>query len=85
MTYEPAIFVASVSGSGKSTIGRLLADRLGVEFTEGDGFHSSANIAKMRNGIPLEDEDRTPWLDAITSWMLSRHEGCVVSCSALKS
>lgn len=76
-----------ITGSGKSTVGRLLADRLGVPFVEGDDWHPAENIAKMSAGIPLTDEDRRPWLDrlaaAIADWS-ARREGVVVSCSALK-
>ena len=76
-----------VSGSGKTTIARALADRLGWRFAEGDAFHSAANVAKMRSGIALTDDDRWPWLDAIAAWIRetrARGERCVVACSALK-
>lgn len=76
-----------VSGSGKSTIGRALAERLQWRFAEGDEFHSAANIAKMRAGVALTDEDRRPWLDAIAEWIRdarAKDERCVVACSALK-
>ncbi|WP_129844235.1 gluconokinase [Streptomyces sp. RFCAC02] len=75
-----------VSGSGKSTVGALLAERLGVPYAEADDFHSPGNIAKMSAGTPLTDEDRAPWLDAIGAWAAERtgHGGGVVSCSALK-
>jgi gluconokinase len=76
-----------VSGSGKTTIARALAERLGWRFAEGDAFHSAANVAKMRSGVPLTDEDRWPWLDAITAWIRdarARGDKCVVACSALK-
>ncbi|WP_419994430.1 gluconokinase [Streptomyces boninensis] len=77
--------VMGVSGTGKSTVGALLAGRLGVPYAEADEFHSEANIAKMAAGHPLDDADRAPWLDAIGAWA---HEhaatGGVVSCSALK-
>ena len=76
-----------VSGSGKSTVGRALAERLGWRFAEGDEFHSAASIAKMRAGVALTDEDRWPWLDAIAAWIRSTRangERCVVACSALK-
>ena len=82
-----AIVVMGVSGSGKSTVGALLARRLGWPFAEADDFHSAANVAKMRAGIPLTDDDRWPWLDAMGAWMRDRRaEGrsCVVTCSALK-
>ncbi|RJO73825.1 gluconokinase [Nocardia panacis] len=74
-----------VSGSGKSTVGALLAARLGVDYAEGDEFHPPANVAKMSAGIPLTDADRTPWLDLIATWLTAHRErGGVVSCSALK-
>lgn len=79
------VVVMGVSGTGKSTIGDLLAARLGVEYAEADDFHSPANIAKMSAGTPLDDSDRWPWLDAIGDWAHQRvRTGGVVSCSALK-
>ena len=76
-----------VSGSGKTTIARALADRLGWRFAEGDAFHSASNVAKMRAGVALTDDDRAPWLDAIAAWIRetrAKGESCVVACSALK-
>jgi gluconokinase len=76
-----------VSGCGKSSVASRLSLRLGWNLAEGDAFHSPANLGKMRNGIPLGDEDRWPWLDAIAAWIdASRREGkhCVVACSALR-
>lgn len=79
------VVVMGVAGTGKTTIGPLLAARLGVPYAEGDDFHPEANIAKMTAGIPLEDEDRWPWLDAIGAWAHGREGlGGVVSSSALK-
>ncbi|GAA1009260.1 gluconokinase [Streptomyces sp. F-3] len=79
------VVVMGVAGTGKTTIGPLLAARLGVPYAEGDDFHPEANIAKMTAGIPLEDEDRWPWLDAIGAWARGRTgRGGVVSSSALK-
>ncbi|WP_225978684.1 gluconokinase [Gandjariella thermophila] len=74
-----------VAGSGKTTVGRLLAKRLGVAYAEADDFHPAANIAKMAAGRPLSDADRVPWLAAIAGWM-SAHAGVggVVTCSALR-
>ncbi len=72
-----------VSGSGKSTVGRALADALGVPFVDGDDLHPPANIAKMSSGEPLSDADRAPWLDAVGAWLAERPRG-VVACSALK-
>jgi gluconokinase len=74
-----------VSGSGKSTVGGLLAERLGVVYAEADDFHPAANIAKMSAGHPLDDADRAPWLDVIAAWIAGRGaRGGVVSCSALR-
>ncbi|WP_369201541.1 gluconokinase [Streptomyces sp. PU-14G] len=74
-----------VSGSGKSTVGEWLADALGVPFADADAFHPRHNIEKMSAGIPLDDTDRAPWLDAMADW-LARHgeSGAVLVCSALK-
>jgi gluconokinase len=79
------VVVMGVSGSGKSTVGELLAATLQVEFADADDFHNPANIAKMASGIPLTDEDRWPWLEAVGQW-LDEHQaaGAVVTCSALK-
>jgi gluconokinase len=81
------LIVAGVSGSGKTTVGGLLAGRLHWRFADADAFHPAANIAKMRAGIPLTDEDRWPWLRAIAAWMDERialGESAVITCSALK-
>jgi gluconokinase len=81
------VVVAGVAGCGKSTVGQLLARRLGWLFADGDSFHSAANIAKMRAGQPLTDSDRQPWLAALGSWMdevHARRESAVLACSALR-
>ncbi|GGU02429.1 gluconokinase [Streptomyces violascens] len=79
------VVVMGVAGTGKTTIGPLVAARLGVPYAEGDDFHPAANVAKMSAGIPLDDEDRRPWLDAIGAWAHRRAGlGGVVSSSALK-
>ena len=81
------VVIAGVSGSGKSTVGALLAGRLGWAFADGDSFHPAANVDKMTAGTPLSDEDRRPWLNAIGGWMDQRAamgEPGVVACSALK-
>ncbi|GGY00601.1 gluconokinase [Streptomyces anandii JCM 4720] len=79
------VVVMGVAGTGKTTIGPLLAARLGVPYAEGDDFHPQANIDKMTAGVPLGDEDRWPWLDAIGAWAHGRAGlGGVVSSSALK-
>lgn len=81
------VIIMGVSGSGKSTIGSLLAARLQWEFEDADWFHPPANVTKMHNGIPLTDDDRWPWLRAVAAWIDSvrgtgRHG--VLACSALK-
>jgi gluconokinase len=81
------VVIAGVSGSGKSTVGGLLAERLGWPFADGDAFHPAANLAKMKAGIPLSDADRGPWLAAIGAWMDARTgagQSAVVACSALR-
>jgi gluconokinase len=79
------IVVMGVSGSGKSTVGAALAQRLRVPFADADDFHPPANIAKMTAGIPLDDTDRRPWLEALGAWLAQRCSGGgVMSCSALK-
>lgn len=79
------VVVMGVSGSGKSTVGELLAQRLHVEYADGDDFHSEANRAKLEAGVPLTDEDRWPWLNAIGRWLAAREAtGAVATCSALK-
>jgi gluconokinase len=82
------IILMGVSGVGKTTIGRALAQELQWHFAEGDDYHSAANKAKMHAGIPLTDEDRAPWLQslrsAITGW-LAAGENVVLACSALKA
>ncbi len=81
------IIVMGVSGSGKTTIGKLLADSLGWEFSDADSFHSPENVDKMRRGIPLTEADRMPWLQdlqtAIKHW-LQENKNVVLACSALK-
>lgn len=72
-----------VTGSGKSTVGAALAERLGVPYGDADEFHPAANVAKMSAGHPLDDADRWPWLRAVGEW-LAGQPGGVVSCSALK-
>jgi gluconokinase len=81
------VIVMGVSGCGKSTIGALLAARLRWEFQDADWFHPASNIDKMHSGIPLTDEDRWPWLDAVAASIdTTRRSGghAVVACSALK-
>lgn len=81
------IVVMGVSGSGKTTVGEALAARLGWRFVEGDSFHPPENVAKMSAGIPLDDNDREPWLRALAA-EIAKDEAAgspsVVGCSALK-
>ncbi|MCP9468901.1 MAG: gluconokinase [Nitrospira sp.] len=82
------ILVMGVSGSGKTTVGRLLAEQIGWHFADADDFHSADNRDKLARGIPLTDEDRRPWLDdlrsAIASWV-AQGRPTVLACSALKT
>ena len=81
------VIVSGVSGSGKTTVGALLAGRLRWRFADADDFHPAVNVEKMRAGIPLTDADRWPWLRAIAAWMderIARGEDAVLACSALK-
>jgi gluconokinase len=83
----PLIVVMGVAGSGKSTIAAGLAEKLGVDFIEGDSLHPQANVNKMAGGVPLTDDDRWPWLDKIGAHIEAERQagrGVVVSCSALK-
>jgi gluconokinase len=78
------VIVMGVSGSGKSTVGRLLAARLGCEFLDGDDFHPPENVRKMAAGMPLADDDRWPWLKNLNGKLLAAPE-VVLACSALKA
>jgi gluconokinase len=81
------VILMGVSGSGKTTIGQLLAKDLGWPFYEGDDFHPHRNVAKMRGGVPLTDEDRVPWLHALHQLiqdLLTKSQRAVITCSALK-
>jgi gluconokinase len=81
------LVIMGVTGSGKTTIGTLLASRMGWQFAEGDAYHSKENVAKMHAGIPLTDEDREPWLRALhevlLGWYKAGKSG-VLACSALR-
>lgn len=77
------VVLMGVSGAGKTTIGERVARRLGWTFIEGDEYHPRENIAKMAAGIPLQDEDRWPWLDALNERLRAEREA-VITCSALK-
>ena len=82
---RPLLVVMGVSGSGKSTVGAAIAQRLRVPFGDADDFHPAANVAKMSAGHALDDHDRWPWLEAIGEWLAAHAEtGGVMSCSALK-
>ena len=81
---NPILLLMGVSGSGKTTVGAMLAGRLGWTYAEADDFHPPANVEKMHAGIPLDDDDRRPWLDATASWMKSQDDPAVVTSSALK-
>jgi gluconokinase len=81
------VVVMGVAGSGKTTIGKLLADAIPCPFLDGDLLHSPANVEKMSHGIPLTDADRAPWLSAIHARMLdacNRGDSLIVGCSALR-
>lgn len=78
------VVVMGVSGCGKSTVGRLLAQTLGLPFIEGDDLHPPRNVALMASGTPLTDEDRASWLQAVGRALADQPEGAVASCSALR-
>ena len=83
----PVLVVMGVSGTGKSTVARLLSTHLGWVLEEGDDLHPPANVAKMEQGIPLTDDDRWPWLDRLGAWIDEqgrRGEPGIVTCSALR-
>ena len=82
-----ALIVMGVSGSGKSTVAQALGERLGWRFEDGDSFHPAGNVAKMRAGHPLTDEDRWPWLNAIADEIgriCKARDHVIIACSALK-
>jgi len=82
---KTVIVVMGVSGSGKSSIGKLLSEKLSRPFYDGDDFHPKANVKKMSSGQPLNDEDRKEWLIALNKLAIEhRHKGAVIACSALK-
>lgn len=81
------LVVMGVSGSGKTTVGRLLAERLGWDFADADVYHSPENVGKMRAGIPLTDADRAPWLEALRARIMAALDAdtpLVLACSALR-
>ena len=81
---QPVIIVMGVSGCGKTAVGSALAERLGCPFLEGDDFHPPENKAKMSSGIPLDDEDRAGWMNAIRTAIEKQAGLTVVACSALR-
>jgi gluconokinase len=81
----PVVVLIGVAGSGKSTVGPVIADRLGVVFAEGDDYHGDDDKARMHAGVPLDDATRAPWLARLHEVLLEhRHTGVVLTCSALK-
>lgn len=87
MTINPVstrLVVMGVAGCGKSSLGQQAAAALGLPLLEGDDFHPEANVAKMRAGVPLSDEDRAVWLDTLAAQLASRPDGVVLTCSSLK-
>lgn len=80
------VIVCGVSGTGKSTIGEMLAEKMKLPFFDGDDFHPQANVQKMQNGNPLNDDDRKPWLEKLSEQLVlwSNKNGAVLACSALK-
>ncbi|PAV57509.1 hypothetical protein WR25_23634 [Diploscapter pachys] len=83
MTGSSTIFIIGPSGCGKSTIGEKVAEKLGFKFADGDDFHTQENREKMKNGTPLTDEDRRPWLEKIRDFSQTNPHH-VIACSALK-
>ena len=82
---KKVIFIMGVSGSGKTSVGRLLANELSVPFIDADDHHPPSNIEKMSQGTPLTDSDREPWLDRLHEIALDHiNSGCIIACSALK-
>ncbi len=78
------VIVMGVAGSGKTTIGRLLAAQMGWDFLDADDFHPASNVEKMRRGIPLTDADRDPWLEVLAARIRAQGRSAVLACSALK-
>jgi gluconokinase len=81
---HPTIVVMGVTGSGKTTIGGILAEQLGVPFADADDFHSAQAKTKMAGGQPLNDADRAPWLARLADWLRAHPDGAVLASSALK-
>jgi gluconokinase len=81
---QPSVVVMGVSGCGKSVVGERIARQLGLPLIEGDAFHPPGNIAKMREGLPLDDADRAGWLARLGEELARHSQGSVLTCSALK-
>ena len=82
---RPTVVLVGVEGSGKSTVGPIVAEHLGVAFLDGDDYHDAASIERMRRGIPLDDVARAPWLERLHRALVDHHDtGVVLACSALK-
>ena len=79
-----ALVIMGVSGSGKTTIGQLLAEKTGGKFLDGDDFHPPENVTKMSSGIPLTDGDRQGWLETLATIICDAEEFTIIACSALK-
>ena len=78
-------YIMGVSGSGKSTIGKLLSKELEIPFFDGDDYHSTANVQKMASGVPLKDEDRLGWLETLNQLAIAnKRHGAIIACSSLK-
>ena len=80
-----ALVIMGVSGSGKTTVGELLAQKTGGQFLDGDDFHPPENVAKMSSGTPLNDDDRQGWLETLASIIREAEEFTIIACSALKA
>ena len=80
-----SLVIMGVSGSGKTTVGKLLAQKIGRRFLDGDDFHPPENVAKMSSGIPLTDEDRQGWLETLASIIHEADDLTIIACSALKA
>ncbi|MDB4792292.1 gluconokinase, partial [Akkermansiaceae bacterium] len=80
-----SLVIMGVSGSGKTTVGKLLAQKTGGRFLDGDDFHPPKNVAKMSSGIPLTDEDRQGWLETLASIIHEADDLTIIACSALKA
>ena len=80
-----SLVIMGVSGSGKTTVGKLLAQKTGGNFLDGDDFHPPENVAKMSSGIPLTDEDRQGWLETLASIIHEADDLTIIACSALKA